>query len=286
MVYDVDYRENPCAAVDTAYPLTAQGADTPGAFVVPTTAHYISMIKIFVSGIATDVVTGTTCAVHFTGGGIKLGLGWFVGPLISLAGAAATSGGYEFRDGMTYKTNIPVNPGGTFNVDGFVNGEDLGTAHLLVLVEYDGEPGMITDGDYREDDIGAAANTLVALTHRGAAVDEGDFRPIGSICEVVFGAALDPTGDAANGLVFAPALKLSGPALVDAGNYNFLGPAGPTQPDTDVSGNQQCIANPSRYLIPGGIRTKAGNATLRAQAQNIESINPGHAIVGLLYAGT
>ena len=281
MTYDTDYREAPLAAVDTAYPLTQQGADTPGAFVVPTTASRITAIKIFVSGIAADVVTGTTFAIHITGGGVKLGNGWFVGPLCSLSGAAVTSGGFDYRGAMTYKTNIPVSPGGSFSADAFAHGEDLGTAHLLLLVEYDGDPGRIVDGDYREDDIGAAANTLVSLTHRGAAVDEGDFRPTGTIIEVVFGAALDPTGDAAAGLVFAPAVQLSGPGLVQAGNYKFLGPAGPTQPDTDVAGNQSAIVHPERYMT--NIATKAGNSTIRAQAQNIESINPGHAIIGLLY---
>ena len=162
-----------------------------------------------------------------------------------------------------------------------MNGEDMGTAHILLLVEYDGDPGRIVDADYREDDIGAAANTLVSLTHRGAGVDEGDFRPSGTICEINVGAALDPTGDAANGLVFAPAFQLSGPGLVAAGNYKFLGPAGPTQPDTDVAGNQSVIQPLTRYMT--NIATKAGNSTIRAQAQNIESINPGHAIICLSY---
>lgn len=282
MGYDVDFRENPCAAVDTMYPLTAKGANTPGDFVVPADVSRITAIRIYVSGIATDVVTGSTCAVHLYGGGIKLGYGWFVGPLISLAGAAATSGGYEFREAMIYSTNIPVTPGGTFSADGVFNGEDLGTPHMLVLIEYDGNPGKITDMDYREDDIGAAANTPVALTHRGAAVESGGFRPIGTIGEIVVGAALDPTGDAAAGLVFAPEITLAGTGLVRSGYYTFLGPAGPTQPDTDVAGNQQCIQNPSRYLCGNGIQTKL-SGIIDATGQNIESINPGHAIVGLCY---
>lgn len=278
--YDTDFRECPCAAVDTAYPLTQKGANTPGDFVVPVTAQKITAIKIFVSGIATDVVTGTTTAVHLIGLG---GMQWYPGPMISIAGAAATSGGMEFRGAMVYSTNIDVSKVSSFSAEAFCNGEDLGTPHILLLIEYDGFPGRVKDCDYREDDIGAAANTLVSLTHRGAAVDQGDFKPIGTIGEIVFGAALDPTGDAANGLVFAPALTLSGPGLTLSGNYAFLGPAGPTQPDTDVAGNQNCIVNPERYLCgPTGIPVKVGG-TINAAAQNIESINPGHAIVGLCY---
>ena len=282
MANDYDFRECPCAAVDTAYPMTQQGADTPGAFDVPTTASRITAIRIFISGLSTDVVTGTTCAVHLYGGGIVIGEGWFPGPLCSESGAAATSGGFAYAGSMIYKTNIPVKGGGKISADAFVHGEDMGTAHMLLELEYDGEPGRIVDCDYREDDIGAAANALVTLATRGAAVAEGDFKPaFGTICEIIVGAALDPTGDAANGLVFAPAFQLSGPGLMLAGNYKFLGPAGPTQPDTDVSGIQSVIINPERYLT--NIRVKVGNA-IRVQAQNIESINPGHAIVAFCYA--
>lgn len=281
MVYDSDFREAAAAAVDTAYNLTAKGADTPGAFIVPTTASRITGLKFYVSGIVTDVVMGAITEFHISGSGVKIPNGWFAGPMISVSGAAATSGGFEYRDGMQYKTNIPVSPGGTFNIEGFIIGEDIGTAHLLAEVEYDGVPGKITDADVRDDAIGAAANTPVALTSRGAAVVEGDFRPTGTIIEVIFGAALDPTGDAANGLNWCPALQLTGPGLMNAGNYSFLGPAGPTQPDTDVSGNQQCINNPSRKIC--NIATKAGNSTIRPMAQNIESINPGQAVCCLCY---
>lgn len=280
MVYDTDFRECPCAAVDTKYQMTQKGADTPGAFIVPIGATRITTIKIFISGISTDVVTGTTCAVHFSGTGIKIGEGWFPGPLCSESGAAATSGGFDYRGPMIYKTNIPVVGGAQINAECVVNGEDMGTAHMLTLLEFDGEPGKIVDCDYREDDIGAAANTPVALTHRADAIDEGDFKT-GSriICEVVFGAALDPTGDAAAGLVFAPAAQLSGIGLVTSGNYSFLGPSGPTQPDTDVAGNQSVVQPLERYLCK--IQTK-GN--IHATAQNIESINPSHAIIGLCYS--
>ena len=280
-MYDTDFRECPCAAVDTLYPMTQKGANTPGAFVVPTTVSRITGIKIMISGLSTDVVTGTTCAVNLRGSGLKgLGEGWFPGPLCSEAGAAATSGGFDYREGELYKTNIPVSPGGQFEAYAIVNGEDMGTAHMLLWIEYDGEPGIITDCDYREGDIGAAANTRVALIARGDNAAANNFKPAGRIVEVRFGAALDPTGDAANGLVFMPVMDLSGPGLMVAGNYDFAGPAGPTQPDTDVAGNQSVVTCLSKYMT--NIAVKKGSDII-ASAQNIESINPGHAIVALCY---
>jgi hypothetical protein len=219
--------------------------------------------------------------VHIYGGGINLPNGWFAGPLCSESGAAATSGGFEYNDGQVYKTNIPVKAGAAFGADAFVNGEDMGTAHILLWIEYDGNPGVIVDADVREDDSGAAANTMVSLTHRGPAIDEGDFKPTGHICEIDVGAALDPTGDAAAGLVMAPHFKLSGPGLLYSGNYDFLGPAGPTQPDTDVAGNQSVVQPLTRYIVD--IETKAGLSTIRAQAENIESINPIHCIICICY---
>lgn len=275
-----DFRECPCAAVDTAYALTQQGALTPGAFIVPKGASRITAIKIFVSGIVTDVVTGTTTAIELRGIG---GDQWYVGPMCSQSGAAATSGGFDFRDGMVYQTNIDVSRISQFDAFAYLNGEDMGTGHILLAIEYDGIPGRIRESDYREIDIGAAANTLVAVVDRGVTAAQGNFKPNGrTICEVVFGAALDPTGDAANGLVFAPAMELSGNGLLTGGPYKFLGPAGPTQPDTDVAGNQSVIVNPSRVIPGSGIRTQNGDVV--ASAQNIESINPGHAIVGICYA--
>lgn len=281
MGYDTDFRECPCAAVDTLYPMTQKGANTPGAFVIPTDVSRITGIKVQISGLSTDVVTGTTCAVNLRGGGLKgLGEGWFPGPLCSESGAAATSGGFEYGDGELYKTNIPVNPGGQFDAYAVVNGEDMGTAHMLVWIEYDGIAGAITDVDYREGDVGTSANTLVALIARGDNAAANNFKPKGRIIEVRFGGALDPTGDAANGLVFAPHMTLSGPGLQRAGNYDFLGPAGPTQPDTDVAGNQSIIQPLSKYLVD--IAVKVGSDII-ASAENIESINPSHAIVALCY---
>lgn len=279
-MYDTDFRECPCAAVDTKYPMTQKGANTPGSFVVPSTARAITGIRIQISGIVTDVVMGATCAVHLQG---LAGEQWWVGPLLSVAGAAATSGGFDYRDGMRYKTNIPVIGGQQIDAEAVVNGEDVGTAHMLLELEYDGEAGQLRDSDYREGDIGAAANTLVDLIARADNAAAGNIKPAGkTIKEIVFGAALDPTGDAANGLVFAPAMKLTGAGLVNAGNYDLIGPAGPTQPDTDVSGGQQVVCNPTRRMCGAGIATKNGGEIV-VSAQNIESINPAHAIIGLCY---
>lgn len=280
MVYDSDFRECPCAAVDTFYPMTQKGANTPGAFVVPTTANRITAIKIMISGIATDVVTGTTCGVHLSGGGITIGEGYFAGPLLSLSGAAATSGGFAYNEGEIYKTNIPVMPGGQFNAHAFLNGEDPGTAHVLLWIEYDGEPGAITDADLRTADNGAAANTRYGHIERADNAAAGNFKPVGRIIEVRVGAALDPTGDAANGLVFAPAFDLSGPGLQVAGNYDFLGPAGPTQPDTDVSGNGNTVQPLSKHMTNIGVKT---GSDIIGSAQNIESVNPSHSIICLCY---
>lgn len=282
MVYDVDYREVAGAAVDTAYTMTAKGADTPGAFVVPTTANRITELRLKLGGIsATDVVMGMTWGVHLYGSGIELSEGWFAGNAFSTSGAAATSGGQQSDKGMIYKTNIPVRPGGLFNADAFFWGEDTGTAQACLVVVYDGVPGKIRDGDVREVDIGAAANTLVTLANRGAAVAEGDFRPgYTRIVEIVCGAAPDPLGDAAAGLNFGPTFQLSGPGLLHAGNYSFAGNWGMMQPDTDVAGDQTAFHELDRYECD--IAVKRGDS-IRAQAQNIESVQAGHAVIGFLY---
>lgn len=264
--------------------MTAKGADTPGAFVVPTTATKITALRLMLGGIsATDVVMGMSWGVHLYGSGIQLSEGWFAGNCYSVSGAAATSGGQQTDEGMIYRTNIPVRPGGLFNADAFFWGEDTGTAQAILCVEYDGIPGKIVDGDVREVDIGAAANTLVTLANRGAAVAEGDFRPgYTRIVEIVCGAAPDPLGDAAAGLNFMPTFHLSGPGLVHAGNYSFAGNAGMMLPDTDVSGDQTGFHKLVRYETGTGIQIKRGDS-IRAQAQNIESIQAGHAVIGFLY---
>lgn len=275
-----DYREAVLTDDGVAALLTAQGANTPGAFVVPKNAQYITAIKIKVSGIVTDVVTGNTTTVHFIG---LPGQQWYAGPLLSLAGAAATSGGFAYHKGEVYQTRIPVSGIGQFEAEAIFRGDDPGQLHVGVQVEYDGVPGVITDADVREIAIGAAANTLVALTYRGASTTAGNFKTNGRpIKEIRFGAALDPTGDAANGLVWMPALHLDGNGLVTSNKpLKFLGPSGPTQPDTDVSGNQNTVAELER-IVPGmGIKTQQGE--VEASAQNIESINPGEAICCLCY---
>lgn len=283
MVFDCDVREVAMAAIDTAYPMTALGPDTPGAFVVPTTASRITAIRISVGGIsATDSITGTTTAIHIYGGGVQLSEGWFIGPSFSQAGAAATSGGIQSSGPMIYRTNIPVRAGGIFSIDAFKNGEDEGTLQMAVCIEYDGIAGKIIDGDYREVDCGAAANTFYTLANRGAAVAEGDFRPnYNKICEIVVGGAVDPVGDAANGLNYMLMFHLSGGGLVHAGNYNFIGPAGNMLPDTDVAGDQTSIVLPTRYECD--IAVKRGDS-VRAQVMNIESIQASHAIIGFLYS--
>ena len=281
MVYDSDYREAPLAAIDTAYPLTQQGADTPGAFVVPTTASRITEIKIGFGSIATDVIMGATSAIKLEGTGLRVPAVFLVGPMIAAAGAAATDGGFAVTQSMKYKTNIGVVGGNTIEVTGYMHGEVIGIGHLVVTIIYDGVPGKIVGGDYREETTGAAANTLVTLGRRGA-VAEGDIIPAGTIGEIVFGAIPDPVGHASDGLLIAPTLHLSGNGLLVNGNYKFTGSVGSQHPDTDIVGTGALALLPERYECGSGIATKA-NGRIRAQAQNIESIQSIHAIVGLCY---
>jgi len=278
MVYDSDYREAACAAIDTAYGLTAQGSATPGAFVVPTTASRITEIRIGLGGISTDVVADIACSVHIYGAGVTLGEGYFAGPIAGTAGAAATSGGYSHGKLMIYKTNIRVTPGSQFNADAFIYGTDAGTAHIFLGIVYDGKPGAIIDGDIREVAL-TTANTLVAVTNKGTGA-AGDFKPIGTIGEIIFGVALTPTGHATDGLVGAGSLHLSGPGLLVAGNYKFLGNCGFVEPDTDVHGPGVNQALPERYEC--NIQVKRGS-DIRAEAQVLESTQAGNAIVGLCY---
>lgn len=280
MVYDTDYREAPLAAIDTAYPLTQQGADTPGPFIVPTTASKITGIYIGLGSLVQDVYVGTTSAVHLFGSGITIGEGYFPGPMMNAASAAATCGGYAQASPMKYKTNIPVKGGGTFSAEAFIHGEDPVSAHVILMIEYDGVPGRIRDCDYREETIGAAANTLTRLGVRGAGVAEPDFNPVGTIGEVIFGAIMDPNGDAAASFTSAPALHLSGAGLLVNGNYKFIGACGFEQPDNDIAGNQAQILSPERYIC--NIQVKVGSQ-IRASAQNLESILSSHAICGLAY---
>jgi len=280
MVYDTDYREAPLAAIDTAYALTQKGADTPLAFVVPTTVSRITGLYIGLGALVQDLYVGTTSAVHLFGGGIVLGEGYFPGPMLNAASAAATCGGYAQASPMKYKTNIPVKPGGTFNAEAFIHGEDPVSAHVILMIEYDGVPGVIKDCDYREETVGAAANTLTRLGVRGAGVAEPDMKPVSTIGEVIFGAIMDPNGHATDSFTSAPALHLTGPGLLINGNYQFIGACGFEQPDNDVAGNQAQIINPERYIC--NIQIKKGS-DIRASAQNLESILSTHAICGLAY---
>lgn len=281
MVFDGDYREAAAAAVDTAYSMTAQGADTPGNFKVPSTASRLTEIRIGIGSLATDVMVEVTSAVKLGGTGIKIGSGYFVGPMMVCSGAATKSDAIGIGPLMRYRTNIPVVGGGEIEATGYMHGTIPTTGHITCQLIYDGIPGRIVDSDYREQAIGAAANTLTSLIVRGNNTTEGDFKTFGgTIGEIIFGAAPDPTGDTA-GVNVIPALHLSGPGLMHAGNYKFLGPSGTSQADIgDVSG-AQIIALPERYECPG-IRTKGQN-TIRAEAQNIESISAASAICGICY---
>lgn len=283
MVYDVDYRECVVPDDDVAANMVEQGADTLGAFVVPTTASRITEIRIGLGSVsaAQDAVLAASCGVHLYGGGIKVSEGWFPGPLHTESGAAATSAGYSMNALMKYKTNIPVSPGGVFNAQAWLYGEDLADAHMILLVEYDGVPGRIVDCDHREVDIGAAANTLYTFVNRGGQA-EYDFKPnYNRILEVVCGAAPDVTGGDV-GVNTMPTFHLSGAGLLNAGNYKFVGPTGFSLGDTDISGPSM-TKNLERYICGGnGIPVKPGGS-IRAQGQNIESVQAMHAIIGLCY---
>jgi len=280
MVYDTDMREAPLTDIDVAVALTQKGADTPGPIIVPTTVSRITGIYIGLGALVQDVYIGTTSAIHLKGGGIVIGEGYFPGPMLNAASAAATCGGYAQASPMKYKTNIPVKAGGSIEVEGFIHGEDPVAAHLIVMIEYDGVPGLIKDCDYREETVGAAANTFTRLGVRGAAVAEPDMKPPSTIGEVIFGAIMDPNGDATASFTSAPHMHLTGPGLLINGNYDFIGACGFEQPDNDIAGNQAQIINPERYIC--NIQIKKGS-DIRVSAQNIQSILSTHAICGLAY---
>lgn len=277
MVYDSDYREVAAAAIDTAYRMTAQGADTPNAFVVPTNVSKITEIRIGLAAISTDVIADVNSCVEFRGAGIKVGEGWFAGPSLATNGAAATSGGSALTQLMKYKTNIEVSKGGEFDAYFYIYGTDPGTAHGFLDIIYDGVPGRIIDSDIREIAL-TTANTLVTASNRGTGA-AGDFKPYGTIGEVIVGMAPTLTGHATDGLIAAASVHLSGPGLLVGGNYKFLSNVGCLGPDTDVHGSYASIL-PERYEC--NIKVKLNNA-IRAQAQMLESTQAGNAIVGLCY---
>jgi hypothetical protein len=275
MVYDSDYRENSITAVGTRTALTAQGADTPGAFVVPTNVSRITEIRISVApAVADDANLGWTSMAWFYGSGIVLSEGKFPGPVGLIEGAATMSGNIQVEQ-QVYLTNIPVRPGGTFSVDGVMNGEDIGALHMLVEVIYDGPVvGKIRDMDCRFQDL-TAANTLVTLNEILDAVAVGDMQPAyGMIGEIYLGMGAKITGGTvAAGL----AVHLSGPGLLSAGNYKFIGPGWGIRSDA-VAGAGKML---TKYMT--NIATKMGNA-IRVQAQMIEGdLGTTFAVVGFAY---
>jgi len=200
--------------------------------------------------------------------------------MMAVASAGASSGHVLQANPMVYKTNIPVKPGGQFNAEAFMHGEDPVSGHIVLGIEYDGFPGRIIDSDYREETVGGTANALTRLGVRGAGVAEQDFSPPSTIGEVISGFIVDPDGHATDSFTIAPAIHLSGTGLLISGNYRFPGPWGGIGPDVDVAGGDLLI-HPKRYVTPG-IAIKLGSR-VRASAQNIESASEGHAICGLCY---
>lgn len=277
MVYDSDYREVSVTALETATPITAQGADTPGAFVVPTNVSRITEIRIRANlGCADDTAFGFTTAIHIYGGGVVLSEGWFPGPVGLVEGHATGSGSVTDEEEQIYLTNIPVKPGAQFNIDGYMLGEDVGLIHMFVQIVYDGPVvGKIVDMDYRSIDL-TAANTLVTLTERGAAAVEGDIRPpYDTIGEIYVGAGAKVTASAATVAGFA--FQLSGAGLLVAGNYKFLGNTIGSR--TDLA--ESSIKALTKYHC--GIRVKRGNP-IRVQAQMLETdLGTAFSVVGFAY---
>lgn len=266
MVYDTDVREVNVTGLETATTMNAYGAATPGAFVIPTNVSKITELR-FQAGMscADDTAFGFTSAFHLYGGGLKqLPLGWFPGPRGISAAIAAASGDRIGLKTTDYLVNIPVLPGGQFNIDAFMLGEDVGALQMLACVVYDGPVvGKIKDMDYRSIDL-ASANTPVQLTERGAAVVEGDMRPpYDTIGEIWVGAGATITAGAAT--VAGIAADLSGAGLMHAGNYRFID--GLTWGgSTELAANTK-IGPLSRYIC--GIKVKKNNA-IRVEAQMIE----------------
>lgn len=279
MPYDSDYREQTIAALETATPLVEQGADSPGPFDVPADAKRITEILISaVPAWTVDSILGFSSSINFRGSGITIGEGWFLGPSGSTGGAAATTPGGQWEKPMRYLTNIPVKGGGTFSIDGFLLGEDIGALHMLVNIVYDGPVvGKIVDMDQRNIDL-TTANALVSLTERGAAVVEGDIKPAyRTIGEVYVGCGGKIT---ASNAAVGTAFHLSGPGLLHAGNYKFIGPGISINDDTAISLTGGLV-NPLRYVC--GIQTKPNNA-IRIQGQMIEGdIGTAFSVAGFAY---
>ena len=276
-MYDSDYREVSITALETATPLVEQGPDSPGAFVVPTDVSRITEIIISCfCNIAADAVMGFISAIHISGSGVELPEGWFPGPTGTMDSVAVYSSSQTDHELQRYLTNIPVKPGGQFNIDGFMLGEDIGALHMMVQIVYDGPVvGKIVDMDYRSIDL-TTANALVTLTERGAAVVEGDIKSAyGIIGEIHLGWAGKITGgEAAVGF----AVHLSGPGLKKGGNYKFIGRG--ISLHTDI-GNNGSVKPLTRYKC--GIKVKLNNA-IRIQAMMIEGdVGTAYSIVGFAY---
>ena len=277
MVYDSDYREATIAALETATPITAQGADTPGVFVVPTNVSRITEIRITaMAAVADDAVMGFSSAIHIYGGGVVLGEGWFPGPTGILDSVAVYSSTTPANEPQIYLTNIPVVAGGQFAIDGYMLGEDIGALHLVVNIVYDGPVvGKIVDMDYRSIDL-TTANALVTLTERGAASVEGDIKPMRrTIGELFIG-----YGDkiAASSAAAGFAVHLSGPGLLSAGNYKFAGRGIVLHGDVGSAGDIRPL---TQYKC--GIQTKINNP-IRIQAVMLEGdMGTAYSICGFAY---
>jgi hypothetical protein len=265
MVYFADYREQTVSALETVTFINAQGADTPGNFVVPANASRITEIIIGLAPEATvDNIMGAGSVIHIHGGGVKLPLGFFAGPSFTAGGGAATTGGSGFEAPMRYMTNIPVQPG-EFRADGFMIGEDVGAIHLTVGIVYDGVPGRIIDGDVRSLDL-TTTNALTTLTERADATVEGDMKPPYSTIGEIFlcaGAKVTAGNDA-----ITIAYHLTGEGLVHAGNYKWVAATIAIADDTAVSLNAKNF-NPMRYVCGAGIQVKR-NTAIRWQGVMLE----------------
>lgn len=265
----------------TLVQVTEQGALTNNYIPVPKGAMFITAVKIFVGIIGADVITGNTFTVHLKG---PEGNQVYAGPLLSTAGAAATAGGLAYGKPEIYQTRIPCSKLSRIDIEANFSGDDPGAAHIAVQLEFDGVPGQIVDADCREIAIGAAANTLLALTTKMATTGYGNFKADGKmIKEIRFGAAFDPEGNATAGLLMMPSLELGGNGLVTPNKpIKAVGPTGFSGPDTDVAGAQAVISNLERIIPGNGIRTNQ-SGDIEAKAQTIESISAAQAICCLCF---
>lgn len=263
-MYAIDYRENDVTALDTQTALTEQGADSPGAFVVPMNASAITEIILAASpDFTADAAHACTTAVRLTGPGLAAPESWIAGQSTLTFGAAATSAGQGNEPPMRVLCNIPVNPGQRINAYGFMHGSaDMGSVRVNVSLVYDGPVrGNAKYFDYREGDT-AAANTLVTLANRGG-VAEGDFDVgAGVITDVIINVT---NVGVAGPLGATTAHHFSGSGLATANPLKFLGNSLYTQDDSAISG-KGAVTNAMQYKTD--IPTQSG--LIRVQAQEIE----------------